>query len=458
MATASLDVNIHRVSTLSAQQARTLCARRGNASAEINATITDAFPQWTELTLDVEERHDSPRACVNPQPLLQVIDEGLMKATGGELRASALARATQAWDTVDPNAPIFVSQAAWDASANRLSVSALLPTALVEGLGEGIQFEAFAAASHHGGRETDYALRRLAPRGLELEVKPGIGAEPFDFGKDAAPHVLEAVTAGQRTYLLGFDTVHVVDHGMQSARRLLGKKPGPKGAKAVVELDGALWIGSKSGLQRIEGDRVVAHLKKPDGLPGNAVTALVPMGGGTLLIGTASGYALMQPDGSMEAFTEGLADKKVTHAFADATGTLWLAGAGAVTRRNPDGSLDKLKKSQGVPFTQFYALLPGNRLLAHAGDETVVIEAGATHAQPTSMLAAVNGAHAELWVTADSALYVGSESILLRYEHDKLVKGWNFADGARVAGVSPDGDVVLTHRDRGTTRVPANKL
>src|SRR5262249_26223126 len=91
----------------------------------------------------------------------------------------------------------------------------------------------------------------------------------------------------------------------------------------VRSRDGSLWIGTSSGLVRLEGGAATLFTEK-EGLPGGAVLSLVEDARGTLLIGTAKGLA-RYPDGPIASEADARARRLVRPLLADREGSLWFA-------------------------------------------------------------------------------------------------------------------------------------
>lgn len=111
--------------------------------------------------------------------------------------------------------------------------------------------------------------------------------------------------------------------------------------------DGSVWIGTRSGISRIAGDRVT-RVAMPRGEPEPAVSALALAPGGGLWIGTVAGGVILLRDGAVTRFTqrEGLGDDRVTALRVGRDGALRVGtfagvaridGAGRVTRPGAGG-------------------------------------------------------------------------------------------------------------------------
>jgi len=103
---------------------------------------------------------------------------------------------------------------------------------------------------------------------------------------------------------------------------------------------GGLWIGTNGGLGHLIGERIETFTVR-DGLPRNAVMALVLDRDGNLWVGTQGGLARLRGR-RLAALTEreGLADDDVRALLEDHEGNVWAAP------RRPDEAL-------GRPFTTY---------------------------------------------------------------------------------------------------------
>jgi signal transduction histidine kinase/ligand-binding sensor domain-containing protein len=94
---------------------------------------------------------------------------------------------------------------------------------------------------------------------------------------------------------------------------------------------GDLWVATLAGLSRLHGESMTTFTTR-DGLPGNVITALLPMASGALLVGTqGEGWALW--DGQRFAQPAAARDPVGIHALLDdALGDIWMATSRGIQR------------------------------------------------------------------------------------------------------------------------------
>src|SRR5262249_33443975 len=110
--------------------------------------------------------------------------------------------------------------------------------------------------------------------------------------------------------------------------------PGEVG-KVLLDSDGNLWIGMRSGVARMTRDGAIERLPSPDVL----VNALFEDSDHNLWIGSDRGLdRLHAGDGLPFGASEGLVDEVVGGFREDATGAKWITTAGGLYRIAPGQS------------------------------------------------------------------------------------------------------------------------
>jgi ligand-binding sensor domain-containing protein len=97
--------------------------------------------------------------------------------------------------------------------------------------------------------------------------------------------------------------------------------------------DGNVWIGTEGGLNRWTNGRLDGY-SAADGLPGNSVASLLEDREGNLWIGLRGTGLVRLRDGGLTTYTrhEGLAEDNVTCVFQSSDGSLWFGTTHGLTR------------------------------------------------------------------------------------------------------------------------------
>lgn len=128
----------------------------------------------------------------------------------------------------------------------------------------------------------------------------------------------------------------------------------------VRDREGALWIGTESGLARLDGGKL-AVFSTADGLAVNAIRALYEDAKGTLWIGTRGGGIARRRHGRLRAYTtrQGLPHNDVWAILEDSYGNLWWSSdQGLVRARKADFDAYDQGRLASVP-TRVYGLDDG---------------------------------------------------------------------------------------------------
>lgn len=116
----------------------------------------------------------------------------------------------------------------------------------------------------------------------------------------------------------------------------------------LVDRRGVVWVGSASGLDRIEGTHR-RRLTTRDGLLANFVTALLEDRDGNVWIGSEGGLNRWR-DGRIDGLSasDGLPGSAVSSLFEDREGNLWVGLRGAGLVRFRDGELTTYTSREGL--------------------------------------------------------------------------------------------------------------
>lgn len=116
---------------------------------------------------------------------------------------------------------------------------------------------------------------------------------------------------------------------------------------------GVLWIGTRAGLARFDGNRFATfdHLNTP-ALVSDECTALAEDAEGGLWIGTTRGLVYRDRDRAFRRFTEadGLPHDHITSVQITRQGVVWISTRGGVARRDP-GSWQAYRQNQDGGLT-----------------------------------------------------------------------------------------------------------
>lgn len=114
--------------------------------------------------------------------------------------------------------------------------------------------------------------------------------------------------------------------------------------------DGAMWIGTASGLIRYDRGSVTTFGQK-DGLKVPEVRAIVEGSDGTVWFGMLGGGLGRLHDGHLKQYlkSDGIPSDDVQCLHLEADGTLWIGTYGSGLSRFKNGHFDKITSSEGLP-------------------------------------------------------------------------------------------------------------
>jgi signal transduction histidine kinase/ligand-binding sensor domain-containing protein len=183
--------------------------------------------------------------------------------------------------------------------------------------------------------------------------------------------------------------------------------PSPWVWALAQDLDGALWIGTESGLARLDGGRVQTF-RAADGLPADFVTALFVDGDGALYVGTTAGVVVRRGD----RFVPTPIREPVLAVARDRAGRLWAAGSYQVLRADPTGALQAfpLVKHESVGVDGDDNVWTGRRVFA-AGTPAPLTTGDEDGYWATGILADREGS---VWITVREGFIVQLQSAPVR--------------------------------------------
>jgi signal transduction histidine kinase/ligand-binding sensor domain-containing protein len=203
--------------------------------------------------------------------------------------------------------------------------------------------------------------------------------------------------------------------------------------QAIVQSrDGYLWLGTQEGLARFDGVRFsILDTKNTPGLRHNSIQCLIEARDGSLWAGTFVGGLTHLTDGGAVAYTtrDGLASDQVWSLLEDDDGSLWV-GTNAGLNRLKDGRLSVFTTRDGLPNEQVRAIVraPGGGLWLGTEGGLVRLKDGAFTVFTTRQGLA-NDQVRSLFVDGDGSLWVGTYGGgLSRFHHGSFTR-YTTADG-----------------------------
>ena len=156
-------------------------------------------------------------------------------------------------------------------------------------------------------------------------------------------------------WLATFDSlVHLGSDGVVRRRwRAADGLAGTPVRHVAPDADGAVWIATAGGLQRLADGRL-STWSEADGLPSRSIFHLLPRADGSLLLGTGGGIALWR-DGEVRrtlSQADGLVDNNVRTLFEDRSGCLWVGTTNGLSRIDGLNRIDDLSKGD-IAITNF---------------------------------------------------------------------------------------------------------
>ncbi|MEO6066326.1 MAG: two-component regulator propeller domain-containing protein [Lysobacterales bacterium] len=188
---------------------------------------------------------------------------------------------------------------------------------------------------------TDQGLNVVRAGRVRRIEQPGLDARIFSLAQDDAG----AIWVGTHgAGLVRLEGEHVAQH--------LGVAQGLSNnvVRAILPArDGALWVGTDLGLNRIEGDTIKVW-RRGDGLSADPVTALLEARDGTLWIATNGGGLNRFREGRFTAFTarEGMGSDVVFALHEAADGAIWAGTDGGGLCRVQGDAVGCVTSAQGL--------------------------------------------------------------------------------------------------------------
>jgi signal transduction histidine kinase/ligand-binding sensor domain-containing protein len=135
------------------------------------------------------------------------------------------------------------------------------------------------------------------------------------------------------------------------------------GIKSILtDQQGRLWLGTKSGIACLSGDKRQIWSTNADGSPLPAVRALAETPDGNVWAGADDGTIFRCTPDKLEAFhaTDELGDQPVYSLHSDASGTLWAGTFRGGLVRFAHGKFSRITARQGLPAAVISQILEDN--------------------------------------------------------------------------------------------------
>jgi ligand-binding sensor domain-containing protein len=243
-------------------------------------------------------------------------------------------------------------------------------------------------------------------------------------------------------------------HYDQGIRRRYGVQDGLPDAfvrSLLTDSAGSVWVGTRGGIVRWEGGRIVAVA---DTLLARAnTTAMAHDARGRLWVGTNLGGALIHDSAGTHKLSAktGLSDETIWALARDAAGRMWVGtnGDGAY-RVSPAGSIERFGAAQGLLNAFIWQVLVDHRgrvwFYTSQGIDRLT-NATMQHLGRADGLRDLEGAAGASLEDNQGSIWFGTGSGITRYR---------FADD-RGAIASPSPDVVIEGLSAGTQAIPLDR-
>lgn len=227
-----------------------------------------------------------------------------------------------------------------------------------------------------------------------------------------------------------------------STYRIVCSNPGPDPTAqcGLVDQRGNKWIGRTDGAYRTGPDGPL-HLHAGNGLGHSDVLCMLQDRSGAIWMGTAFGGLARFTHDACINFTErdGLGARTVSAILRTTDGALWIGTSGGGLTRWDNSGLRWFGERDGLPdaYITCLSVSPGSTLLVGTAGHGLMEWTGTSFRSPT-WAKALEAAHINTIRTADSTLWVATESGVFRSEGGSSMTA--FTDHTEAAiDVLPDG-------------------
>lgn len=187
-------------------------------------------------------------------------------------------------------------------------------------------------------------LWRLSRDGPASPFAPGGFDQPhiFDLHEDRQGNLWVATMNGVHRFRAGPFFPWGGPEGVSDATFVMAETPG----------GGPIWVGTEgNGVFELDASGPVSNLTVAEGLPSNAVSALMVQDDGTLWVGTFGGGAAVVAGEQVTRIDmdDGLASNHVFAIIERADGSIWMAADGGVSEFRDGRIVETLSRDDGLP-------------------------------------------------------------------------------------------------------------
>ncbi len=441
MGTDIYHVHVERHRRLTREEALAAALASGFHPEDPPAVLRAHPGPFLEITLSLQSVYCDAPVCWDALMLLRLMDEAVYRSartdgSGYDFERTPLSeRYAGFWSMGPPKGPLIHEDVSLlqvehtpppsppgpqrDWTGDWARVVFLLPEFLAPNIAEMGFWESRAWGGSSYGAERE--LRDLAPWQAETRpVQPThaiLRTAPNDRGwKDTAFFPALAPRAAGGLWVVMRSDVFMLDPQTATlswVARLPEPAKGSWATRALEDKDGTLWVGLTRGLARYRPD--TGPELEPVVPAGKQVHQLALAPDGRLVVAGVGGIWIREAGGAWTHLREGLLDTTVESLAITEDGAIWAGGAKGLTRRAPDGTMERLQKTQGVGANARVVALPGGAVFVSSYPSAGVLRPGSGRlephpgvqgALPTGFSSATWGADGALWAVKPREILV----------------------------------------------------
>jgi signal transduction histidine kinase len=186
----------------------------------------------------------------------------------------------------------------------------------------------------------------------------------------------------------------------------------------IEDRAGNVWVGTRSGLVRLQPGLAPTTFARVDGLPDDDVSSLFEDREGSLWVGTRGGGLAQFTDRTLDgqAGPPSLRDQWISSVAEDPGGALWVGTAQGLTRWK-DGKEQTWKRADGLPGDMVLSVHPAPDGTVWAGTDSGLARWRAGRIdEPVPVRSAVTS----MYLDEQGALWLGTDQGLARVAHERL--------------------------------------